>query len=253
MGAFEVTSLCVTVYEQQDNWKVRVVTFDLDDTLWPTIGVVLGANAALQNYLSEHHPKMKSESSAIQLCCSRGTAIFRSLEDGRGLPLAHRYLTAHNVVCNSTIRDDVAMIKTVRRENEENIPGYRVYYAQLREAAIGRLALEGSYDEETTKAIASTGYKVWLQARQDNADKLLFSDAVATLEALKKKGFLIGAITNGAGDPRQVKSLAEFFDLYVSSEQPDVMRPKPDAAPFEMAIKRAAAQLKLNEEDVTKG
>mmetsp|Transcript_19032 Transcript_19032/g.41677 ORF Transcript_19032/g.41677 Transcript_19032/m.41677 type:complete len:361 (-) Transcript_19032:803-1885(-) len=192
--------------------KVRVVTFDLDDTLWPTTGVVLGANSALENWLSEHHPTMKSESSAVQ-----------------------------------------AAIKTIRRENEENIPGYRVYYAQLREAAIGRLALEGGYDETDAKAIGSAGYNIWLQARQDIADKLLFSDVVATLEALKAKGLLIGAITNGNGDPGQVKSLAPFFDLYVSSEQPDVVRPKPDSAPFEVAIQRVAAQLKVNEEDVTRG
>jgi hypothetical protein len=48
-------------------WKVRVVTFDLDDTLWPTTGVVLAANSDLSNWLKENYPTMKHESSAVQV------------------------------------------------------------------------------------------------------------------------------------------------------------------------------------------
>ena len=51
----------------------------------------------------------------------------------------------------------------------------------------------------------------------------------------------------------QVESLAPFFDLYVSSEQPDVVRPKPHSAPFEVAVRRVAAQLKMSEEEVKRG
>lgn len=206
--------LLITTAQSTDDdlWKVRVVTFDLDDTLWPTAAVVLGANSELQSWISANHPKMNSESSALQ-----------------------------------------ATISSIRRENEENIEGYRVFYGKLRESAICRLALEGGYDEASAKAIGAEGFKVWLQARQDTADALLFRDAVDTLKALKQNGILIGAITNGCGDPRQVSSLAPFFDFFVSAEEPEVSRPKPAAAPFEVAAKRLAAQFGLDSGSLAKG
>jgi len=189
-----------------------VVTFDLDDTLWPTTGVVLAANSDLSNWLKENYPTMKHESSAVQ-----------------------------------------ATIKAIRKEKEETIPDYRVYYSELRESAIVRLALEGGYDAPTAQAVGTDGFRVWLQARHDNADRLVFHDAVTTLKALKGRGYLVGAITNGAGDPRQVKSLAPFFDFYVSSEERAVRRPKPSSDPFEAALQRVAESIKIDAKELIKG
>ena len=45
----------------------------------------------------------------------------------------------------------------------------------------------------------------------------------------------------GRGWNNQVASLAPFFDFYVSAEEPEVRLPKPDAAPFEVALRRAEA------------
>jgi putative hydrolase of the HAD superfamily len=35
----------------------RVISFDLDDTLWPVAPVIAAAEAALQSWLREHHPR----------------------------------------------------------------------------------------------------------------------------------------------------------------------------------------------------
>jgi HAD superfamily hydrolase (TIGR01509 family) len=35
----------------------RVISFDLDDTLWPAAPVIAAAEAALQSWLREHHPR----------------------------------------------------------------------------------------------------------------------------------------------------------------------------------------------------
>jgi len=51
---------------------------------------------------------------------------------------------------------------------------------------------------------ATRGLAVWLKARQDTADALLFEDAVPTLAALRGAGVVVGGITNGNGDPREV-------------------------------------------------
>ena len=45
---------------------MRVVTFDLDDTLWPTTGVVLGANAVLQSWFESNYVEMQFESGQLQ-------------------------------------------------------------------------------------------------------------------------------------------------------------------------------------------
>ena len=37
----------------------------------------------------------------------------------------------------------------------------------------------------------------------------------------------------------QCKDLAPFFDFYVSSEEPEVTRPKPDTKPYLVAMERA--------------
>jgi FMN phosphatase YigB (HAD superfamily) len=46
---------------------VRVVTFDLDDTLWPTTGVVLGANTVLQSWFESNYPEMHFDSGELQV------------------------------------------------------------------------------------------------------------------------------------------------------------------------------------------
>ena len=51
---------------------------------------------------------------------------------------------------------------------------------------------------------------------------------------------MVGAVTNGRGDPRQIPSLAPFFDFCVSGEDADV-HPQRKPAPriYEAALERA--------------
>lgn len=94
-------------------------------------------------------------------------------------------------------------MKEIRKECLDTIPGWVVKYKKLRTDALTRLAREGGYED--AEGIGRAGFDVWLQARQDSANRLLFADAVSTLQALKDAGYLIGGITNGNGDPRQVR------------------------------------------------
>ena len=38
--------------------KVKAITFDLDDTLWPLFDVIMHAHKSSNDYLIEKHPQM---------------------------------------------------------------------------------------------------------------------------------------------------------------------------------------------------
>jgi len=52
---------------QDGRLPLRVVTFDLDDTLWPTGEVVFSANAALRAWLGDHFPGIENEGVEVQV------------------------------------------------------------------------------------------------------------------------------------------------------------------------------------------
>ena len=39
--------------------KVKAITFDLDDTLWPLFDVIMHAHKSSNDYLIEKHPQMQ--------------------------------------------------------------------------------------------------------------------------------------------------------------------------------------------------
>ena len=41
------------------NMKVKAITFDLDDTLWPLFDVIMHAHKSSNDYLIEKHPQMQ--------------------------------------------------------------------------------------------------------------------------------------------------------------------------------------------------
>jgi len=182
-------------------WSHARWLHELDDTLWPTGEVVFHANELLNGYLRESYP-------AIPI--SKGFEVQEQM-------------------------------KEIRRTAEEADPDFQVHYGKLRRAGIRQLAMK-YYSDEEAETCAQEGFRIWLQERQDAAGRLLFSDAVSTLRALRGQGgVLIGAITNGNGDPRDIAPLRPYFDFVVSAEEPDVKHPKPHPRAFEVAMDRAAA------------
>ena len=67
-------------------------------------------------------------------------------------------------------------------------------------------------------------FQLWLDARQQASEDLLFPDAATSLAEVRRRhpDARIGAVTNGRGDPRQIPSLAPYFDFCVSGEDADV-------------------------------
>ena len=118
---------------------------------------------------------------------------------------------------------------------------------RLRRAA----GVQMSYTEARTSAIAELLggepgaeelFQVWLDARQKASEDLLFPDAATSLAEVRRRhpDAMVGAVTNGRGDPRFIPSLAPHFDFCVSGEDADV-HPQRKPAPriYEAALERS--------------
>ncbi len=56
---------------------VRVITMDLDDTLWDVMPVILRAEAALREYFAEHYPEIPERVSSDEIMAMRAEVVTR--------------------------------------------------------------------------------------------------------------------------------------------------------------------------------
>uniref|UniRef100_A0A7S0SEG6 Uncharacterized protein n=1 Tax=Mantoniella antarctica TaxID=81844 RepID=A0A7S0SEG6_9CHLO len=195
------------------NKCVEVITFDLDDTLWPTMPVVSAANEAFVSFCQERIP---------------------GFPDCAGV---NEYMKA--------IRKE--------REQASEVLGERHYplsFASLRIAGGYRAAVELGCPESDAIAVVSRGYHIaWIPARGAAAKHHLFDGVVESLRNLRQQYpcAAIGTITNGLGSAEGA-GLGEFFDFEISADalmdemmiHGDDAR-KPATFPFELAMKYARA------------
>lgn len=175
-----------------------LVTFDLDDTLFPISPVVKDSNGALINYLRE------------KLNCSNVT------EEG----------------FSSSMKD----IRNRSKENEEG----PMTYTELRCRTIAHeLKKKENYNNsDDIDTCVLKAYEVWEKERHASAERHLYKTTIPMLKCLKQRNFLIGAITNGKGNPFCMEhTLKPFFDFCVSGEDSNVFpRRKPDPGIYEIAL-----------------
>ena len=155
----------------------HLITFDLDDTLFPVGPVIQYANNALFNHLNQ-----------------------------LGYPI---------------IEDDFLMsTKHIRTSLAKE--GIVITYSELRMRAIRR-EME-KYSHMIDQDLVHQVYKVWEYHRNLGAELYLYHDTCDMLRQLKHdyNDIVIGAITNGKGNPLKMNSLTEFFDFCVSGEDEHV-------------------------------
>lgn len=185
----------------------RLITLDLDNTLWPTAPVVAVANAALCSALRADHGVELATPAAVQQEMKR----LRPLLEARGR----------------------------RRSPGDGGDRCPVTYTQLRTAAIAHLL----GDRPDAADAASQLFDVWLAARHAAAQDQLFPEATSALCAMRAAypDAIVAAVTNGRGDPRVMSpALARCFDLTVSGEEPGIHPGrKPSPTIFRAAVARA--------------
>lgn len=248
---------------------VEVVTFDLDDTLWPTTPVVGAANQAFVDFCQERIPgfpdcagvneymKVRPENPTP----SRSSASSSSDED-----LANRL--RHLRVPFSDIHFPRSFPlpldnspQAIRKEREEASAavGERhspLSFASLRIAGGFRAATALGFPEADAVAVVSRGYHIaWIPTRGAAAEANLFPgvrEALAKIRANHPRA-VIGSITNGLGSAAGA-GLGDFFDFEISADalmdeamvHGDDAR-KPARYPFELAMRLARETMRTNE------
>lgn len=182
----------------------RLISFDLDDTLFPTTDVVKAANLKMLEALEE-----------------RGCGKVQ-------LP------------------DYLATTKKIRKGLESPST-----YQGLRKMALKQTFLNAGIENSQLDVWVEECYQAWEQERHSAAERFLFEDAIETLKTLKATypDVALVAITNGAGDPLQMKeTLAPYFDFTVSGEM-DAVFPnrKPDSFIYEYTLQQYKARSDLED------
>ena len=179
--------------------ELHLLTFDLDDTIFPITPVVQDANSAMIQYLQEIG-----------------------------------YDNANN-------DEIVAASKEIRRELRER--GEEITYSELRKQSIRREMerLGGDALEINDNEVIDKVFDKWLSERHASANRNLFPFASSSLQSVKDQypSVVIGAITNGRGNPFHMQSIAHYFDFCTSGEDDGVFPlRKPSSGIYEAALKK---------------
>lgn len=178
--------------------ELHLITFDLDDTIFPIGPVVADANEA---------------------------------------QLATLHRLGYTGACNNEI---IAASKRIRNELRE--VGKILTYTDLRKQSIHR-EIQRLIGTDTTidYSVVETVFDAWLSERHASANRNLYQHASSSLECIRKHhpNAVIGAITNGRGNPLEMPSVADYFDFCVSGEDEGVFpKRKPDKGIYEAALNR---------------
>ena len=184
---------------------LALLTFDLDDTLFPCGPVVAEANEAMiASIVSHGYPSITNE-------------------------------------------DVLAATKAIRNElRKTDTP---ITYTNLRIAAI-QSQLERSLalhnpdlgSNALHESVSQKIFEVWLRARHQAAERNLYPDVIAMLRQIQAAhpDAIIGAVTNGRGDPLDMReTLRPYFDFTISGEDDGVFpNRKPHPGIFEATLSR---------------
>ena len=170
---------------------IRLITFDLDDTLWSVQPVIAAADRALAAWLLTH------------------AALLGELTPER--------------------------LQQLRAEVVQQQPELDRRVSELRYQVLLRGLLQSGYSLAEAQALAEQAFQVFLAARQ-NVE--LFTDVLPTLAELRK-GYMLGALSNGNADVRRV-GLGAYFSFALNADMLGLAKPEPQV--FLAALARAQVE-----------
>jgi len=184
---------------------LALLTFDLDDTLFPCGPVVAEANEAmLASIVSHGYPSITNEDVLA------ATKAIRNELRKTETPITYTNLRI------------AAIQNQLERSSALHYPN------------IGSTALHESVSQKI--------FEVWLRARHEAAERKLYPDAIAMLQQVQAThpDVIIGAVTNGRGDPLDMRdTLRPYFDFTISGEDDGVFpNRKPHPGIFEATLRR---------------
>ena len=193
-------------------YEVRVVSFDLDNTLWNTSATIDAANDALAQHMNE------------------------------------QLLSSFNIATPSKVRVEKVMgtLFNANKAKYAPVEGDQakspVLLTQLRKDAISQVVSESiqqsrnTTDKDFTATIdrfVDHAFDVWTKARHDAISGQLTPSTMYVMEYIQSltvtknpnTKVLIGAITDGNSNPQLVPVLSNVFDFYVNAEMVGIGKP----------------------------
>lgn len=198
--------------------EVRVISFDLDNTLWSTMDTIGAALQELDDFWRAKNVKFS---------------------EGRSTECVMKELFAANKTKYAPLLGE-----------EATCP---VCLTQLRLDAMEHILMQecnGPYTSEEARVLAQQAMEVMAKARHEAIPNHLADSVVETLVQLRqrltslckeKTPVIMGAITDGNANPARVAMLAPYFDFCIQAEQ--VGATKPDARVFSHAVQQVLPQL----------
>jgi len=178
---------------EEINSEVRVVSFDLDNTLWKTSEVINFANDALFDYLSTSGI---SQSKRVEVVMGK---LFKENK--------HRYCP-------------------------EDVSESPVLLTQLRTDAITDICIrENGYNDTYASTFAKSAFEVWSKARHEAIPNNFAEHVIPCIHRIREirtssgDPVIIGAITDGNSNPFQVEVLSELFDFCINAENVGIAKP----------------------------
>ena len=183
----------------KDKEELHLLTFDLDDTIFPITPVVNDANIAQLNTLQKQF--------------------------------------GYTNACNQQIIAASKQIRTELRETNTSIT-----YTDLRKLSI-KHEIERVSDVSSSSidtSIIDYTFNAWLTERHASADRNMYPHTIQGLQTVKQQypNCIIGAITNGRGNPLDMPSISDYFAFCTSGEDDGVFpQRKPDKGIYEAALR----------------
>eukprot|EP00985_Skeletonema_marinoi_P024954 scaffold17867_cov146-Skeletonema_marinoi.AAC.8 len=261
--------------------EIKIITFDLDNTLWKTSETITHANTCLFELLhSKFGIEIRSEVMMGKLfreLPDRYCGLLDDDDDGEGdgdddgisngsnngeegsdveyANIVENVGRTETMINSSSSppskEDDGVHIQTKKKKKP-------VYLTLLRKDAIRSLILQQQQQQPSIplspldlEKEVDTAFNVWMEARTQSISQNFAPFALETLSQLKsslvqqqqqqKKKVYIGAITDGNSNPQSVPELSGLFDFVIKAE--DVGVSKPDKRVYKAAVAELMLQL----------
>jgi FMN phosphatase YigB (HAD superfamily) len=206
--------------------QVRVVSFDLDNTLWDTMATINAANDALAEFLDQHNI-VQPDGQRVE------TIMGRFFQDNQARYCPELLQRQPDSGSSSHTKAAPVLLTLLRKDVVQHI-----------------LQEHNGYAMESAMEMADRAFSVWTNARHEAIDASLANNVPDTLKTIiqdlkqhqpaassgrnsknssqerhRHQQVVVGAITDGNSNPRKVRQLAPFFDFVINAEQVGVAKP----------------------------
>lgn len=198
---------------------VRVITFDLDNTLWKTSPTIADANTILNQYMQEKVQSLLPSSNNNTYKIERVEHYMKLLFQENPSKYCPNYIPEQR---NNNIKPAPVLLTLLRKDAIE----YAFRHAKNVSSDSSNNNDTEIYDEN--EIFIQEAFDIWMNARKESIQNNLADSVMETLEHIRQVSddrIIIGAITDGNSNPLQIEFLKMYFDFCVNAEMIGISKP----------------------------